>query len=308
MTHVARNKRCKVFVSYSRHDEALVQPLAGLLGAAAGDAVFLDTNSIRPGDSWKTGIEDAVRASSVFILCWCCEGERSDFIAHEIKMALDAGDKRLIPVLLCSTPLPPALSDRQWVDLRGRVVHSCNQHRPTAPPPLPPPGPLASPAPYRSKQVLLGSSLATFLVFAVSMGVYVYPRHSLQESTLCLFQTGPEAGRIWEFSPAKPLPVGSQCQNSAGSTGIVIEPNPPMDAPTPKKSEGHTPVKVPPRPESKPESPPLPTWLLTSLILAAGILVAWLYKTLRSRQRRSEANKVAAVAMSYFEQLTENRR
>src|SRR4051812_18936197 len=117
---MARNKPCKVFVSYSRHDEALVKPLAGLLGAAADDAIFLDIESIKPGNLWKDEIERAMRTSSVFILCWCCESERSQFVQYEIRMALKGKEKRLVPVLLCSTPLPHSLTDRQWVDLRGR--------------------------------------------------------------------------------------------------------------------------------------------------------------------------------------------
>ena len=86
---MARKKRCKVFVSYSRHDEELVRPLAGMLGAAANDAVFLDVDSIRAGEAWGTEIENAVRSSSVFILCWCCECERSSFVRREIEWALN---------------------------------------------------------------------------------------------------------------------------------------------------------------------------------------------------------------------------
>jgi hypothetical protein len=82
---MARKKRYKVFVSYSRHDEALVQPLAGLLGVAADEAVFLDIASIAPGDLWEKKILVAVKECSVFILCWCCEGANSDFICERNK-------------------------------------------------------------------------------------------------------------------------------------------------------------------------------------------------------------------------------
>jgi hypothetical protein len=123
-----RKALCKVFVSYSRHDEALIKPLARLLCAASDDAVFLDINSIKPGDLWKTEIEAAVRDSSVFILCWCCQSQKSDFVAHEMRIALRDKSKRLVPVLLCSTPVPPSFSKRQWIDLRGRIVHNCNDH------------------------------------------------------------------------------------------------------------------------------------------------------------------------------------
>ncbi len=112
-------------MSYSRHDESLVRPLAGLLGVAADDAVFLDVTSIKPGDVWDNKIMDAVKEASVFVVCWCCEGDKSTFIAKEISAALAEGGKRLVPVLFCPTPLPPSLADRQWIDLRGQVVHNC---------------------------------------------------------------------------------------------------------------------------------------------------------------------------------------
>jgi hypothetical protein len=112
-------------VSYSRHDEALVKPLAALLGVAAEDAVFLDVPSLKPGDLWEEKILGAVRESSVFVLCWCCECKHSTFIAKEISAALAEGNRRLVPVLFCSTPLPPGMADRQWIDLRGQVAHHC---------------------------------------------------------------------------------------------------------------------------------------------------------------------------------------
>lgn len=110
---------------YSRHDEALVKPLAGLLGVGADDAVFLDVASLKPGDLWDDKIMGAVKEASVFVLCWCCESEHSTFIAKEISAALSQGVKRLVPVLFCSTPLPPNMADRQWIDLRGQIVHNC---------------------------------------------------------------------------------------------------------------------------------------------------------------------------------------
>ena len=120
------HKQTKVFVSYSRHDEALVKPLAGLLGVASDDAVFLDVSELKPGDLWEEKIIGAVKEASVFVLCWCCESEKSTFVAKEITTALSEGKKRLVPVLFCSTKLPDSLANRQWIDLRGRIVHVCN--------------------------------------------------------------------------------------------------------------------------------------------------------------------------------------
>ncbi len=122
---MARKHKYKVFVSYSRHDEPLVRPLAGLLGVAAEDAVFLDVTSLKPGDPWDEKIISAVKEAPVFVLCWCCESNKSSFVAKEIATALSKGRKRLVPVLFCATPLPPELAAWHWIDLRGRVVHEC---------------------------------------------------------------------------------------------------------------------------------------------------------------------------------------
>lgn len=105
-----------------------MKPLAALLGAAARDAVFLDVNSIKPGDLWKQEIDSALQDAAVFILCWCCESQASDFVGYEIRMAIENRAKRVVPVRLCSSPLPNLLSDRQWIDLRGRIVHDCRDH------------------------------------------------------------------------------------------------------------------------------------------------------------------------------------
>jgi hypothetical protein len=66
-----------------------------------------------------------VREASVFVLCWCCESGRSAFVAKEISAALAEGKKKLVPVLFCSAPLPAGMADRQWIDLRGKIVHAC---------------------------------------------------------------------------------------------------------------------------------------------------------------------------------------
>ena len=123
---MAQRKKTQVFVSYSRHDETLVRPLAAMLGAAANDAVFLDVTSIKAGDLWESEIKLALKEASVFILCWCCDSSKSAFVAYEMRKALRDKRKKLVPVLFCDMPLPPSLRDRQWIDLKGRIVHPCN--------------------------------------------------------------------------------------------------------------------------------------------------------------------------------------
>jgi TIR domain len=149
-------KKCKVFVSYSRHDEALVKPLAALLTGVTNDPVFLDVNSIVPGDNWQEEIEGALLQSTVFVLCWCCQAQKSTFIAEEIAIASADSRRRLIPILLCDIPLPAPLASRQWVDFRKQTQHVCIHHGP-----LPPPGPENNRvAAFRSAAILQGQSYA----------------------------------------------------------------------------------------------------------------------------------------------------
>ena len=120
-----QSKKVRVFVSYSRHDESLVKPLAALIGLDDEERVFLDIEQLRPGDLWERKLLDAVRESSIFVLCWCCSSATSIFVRKEIITALLDEHKRVVPVLFCSERLPDSLSAWQWIDLRGRVVHKC---------------------------------------------------------------------------------------------------------------------------------------------------------------------------------------
>lgn len=41
-------------------------------------------------------------------------------------------------------------------------------------------------------------------------------------STLCRFEQGPRAGQTQDYAPMAPLPVGTPCQDGAGSMGKVV--------------------------------------------------------------------------------------
>ncbi len=175
--------RTKVFVSYSRHDESLVRPLAGIVGIATEDAVFLDVASIRPGDRWQDDIDAALQEASVYIFCWCCKAQQSEPIGHEIAVALQGAGKRLVPVLLCSSPLPPALAPYQWIDLRGAIRHDCEHGPALAPVVAPGPrivtAPAAKPAArWRPAQYARALGIAACLVLVVSLAVTFAPKRS----------------------------------------------------------------------------------------------------------------------------------
>jgi hypothetical protein len=109
-----------VFVSYSRADKAIVSPVISLLRAAK-PTVFWDVDTIQPGDKWKREIRLAIRHCSVFLLFWCSHSDRSHSVKREWRQAISE-ERRVIPVLLDSTPLPKELREHQWIDLRDLHV------------------------------------------------------------------------------------------------------------------------------------------------------------------------------------------
>jgi hypothetical protein len=94
----------------------------------------MDVTSIEPGALWQQDIKQAIEEASVFVVCWCCESRRSKYVAREVAMALKDPNKRLVPVLLCSLPLPATLASWNWIDIRRKMSHECNRrvHRSVA--------------------------------------------------------------------------------------------------------------------------------------------------------------------------------
>jgi len=106
----------QIFVSYSHHDASLVQPLVKLLRVAP-TFVFLDSDSIKPGEQWRTSLEQAIARASLMVVFWCHHSNQSAEVEREYRAAL-AGRKDIVPVLLDSTPVPDALGAYQWIDFR----------------------------------------------------------------------------------------------------------------------------------------------------------------------------------------------
>jgi Flp pilus assembly protein TadB len=82
--------------------------------------VFYDVDSIPAGEPWREVLLRAIDNASHFYLLWCKHSARSQEIEWEWRRAI-SGSKRLVPVLLDSTPLIQPLTEYQWVDFRGVV-------------------------------------------------------------------------------------------------------------------------------------------------------------------------------------------
>lgn len=113
----------RVFVSYSRADQALVTPIVQILRAVGG-AVFHDLDSIPPGRRWRPVIEDSIDHAAVVLVFWCDHARTSDEVRQEWQRAIRAG-KAVIPTLLDDTPLDSGLGEFQAIDLRAlALVHA----------------------------------------------------------------------------------------------------------------------------------------------------------------------------------------
>jgi|GEM_PF-7088997 len=104
-----------VFISYSRDDIELVEPLVVLL-KTSGQDVFYDKESIAFGDKWKKVISTAIQNSNRFLLFWSKSTILSVYANQEIEIALTCDKLKIIPILLDKSPLPPIISDLSGTD------------------------------------------------------------------------------------------------------------------------------------------------------------------------------------------------
>jgi hypothetical protein len=84
-----------------------------------GYRVFLDAQSIKPGDKWKRRLEHAIRRSRTLVLCWSERARGSDYVTFEYSRA-EALHKLVFPWRLDSIPLP-AMLEIQGVSERDPV-------------------------------------------------------------------------------------------------------------------------------------------------------------------------------------------
>jgi TIR domain len=105
-----------VFASYSRTDARLVRQLLGLF-AAIDVPVFRDEQSIRPGQKWRIEIDAALEQCQTILVFWCGHAAESSEVRSEYERAISLG-KRVVPVLIDDSALPPDLGQYQGVDLR----------------------------------------------------------------------------------------------------------------------------------------------------------------------------------------------
>ena len=108
-----------VFVSYSRRDQDFVDRLVADL-RRHGAAIWLDRESISPGENWQEAIETGLASASTLLYVLTPDSLKSAWMSAEIGAAFAQG-KRVVPILakeVRNDEVPVFLAQFQWVDFR----------------------------------------------------------------------------------------------------------------------------------------------------------------------------------------------
>ena len=113
--------RVDAFVSYSRHDVAVVDRLVEALHRTAV-TTWVDRRELEPSEEWYNAIQAAIERADSFVFLMSPPALESRYAHGEVEHALRQ-NKRIIPVLLRPVDperIPQPLKDRQWInpDLR----------------------------------------------------------------------------------------------------------------------------------------------------------------------------------------------
>ncbi|MEO0947636.1 MAG: toll/interleukin-1 receptor domain-containing protein [Cyanobacteria bacterium J06641_5] len=104
----------EVFISYSRDDHVAANYFREKLESASL-SVWLDHQSLVPGDDWRASIDSGIENCKVVLLLLSPSATESHYVTYEWASAIGKG-KPVIPALLKSCELHPVLANRQYQD------------------------------------------------------------------------------------------------------------------------------------------------------------------------------------------------
>lgn len=116
-------RRLRVFLCHANADKPAVQSFSEKL-SMDGFEVWLDLESLIPGQDWRMEIPKAIRSADVVIV-FLSQGSisREGYVQKEIKFALDVADEKpedtiyIMPAKLEECQVPERLNRWQWVEL-----------------------------------------------------------------------------------------------------------------------------------------------------------------------------------------------
>ena len=122
MSNNTINKQ-NIFLCHSSFDKDKIRLLYKRL-TSDGFLVWLDEESILPGQDWENEIKKAIKRSDIVLICLSNTSlSTSGYLHKEIKLALDASDEKpegaifIVPARLENCNVPDRLKKWQWVDL-----------------------------------------------------------------------------------------------------------------------------------------------------------------------------------------------
>jgi predicted nucleotide-binding protein len=113
----------QLFVSYARSDAQEVLPIVRRLRDELRERslqvqLWVDTEELRPGASWRDEIERGLLDSIGLLVFVSPNSVRSSWVVSELALVARRSDRLIIPIILEHVPnLPPQLANRQWIDL-----------------------------------------------------------------------------------------------------------------------------------------------------------------------------------------------
>ncbi len=120
-------RRWDAFISYGHSDGEWVRVLASNLHRE-GFEIFLDIWEVGGGDRVTGRLEEGLRHSRNGILVCSPEALARPWVIEEyevlLRQAVQEPSRRLIPVLMADTELPPFLANRRWVDFRSATTEA----------------------------------------------------------------------------------------------------------------------------------------------------------------------------------------
>ena len=113
----------RLFISHSSKDKRFVRKLASDLKALGHDP-WLDEWEIDVGDCIVSKLQEGIKQADFVILVLTAKSVASGWVDREWKSAywseVEAGNKKLLPVLLHQCEIPEFLRNKQYADFRSR--------------------------------------------------------------------------------------------------------------------------------------------------------------------------------------------
>lgn len=111
----------RAFLSHNSNDKPIARSIGSHMVLLGAD-VWFDEWSIQAGESIPGKLNEGLHSFDVFVLIWSARANASSWVNQELEAAimLSRGqpEKRIVPVILDETPLPPLICMYRFVDLR----------------------------------------------------------------------------------------------------------------------------------------------------------------------------------------------